>query len=423
MSPSTEWLKYAPKPEPLPANRAWHVFLSYRSVHRPWVLQLYDALRSIGFEVFVDQFVLRGDVNLTQQLESGLDSSASAILVWSPENADSEWCKKEYYALNEREARGGFSYAVVKLGDTELPVFARGKIYAEFPEPRVGPAGQALLRLLWSVVQKPLPPEAVKFATSVDEDTRLARLQITSALGNGNAERLVQLAATQTVAWQSTAALRSEVAEALLKLGRNEQALAVLAPLTADFPEALRPKQLQGLAFARAGRTEEAQLVLGELEAAGSRDPETLGIYARTWMDRYKATSNKLFLRRSRNLYQTAFEHTPSDAYVGINAASKSVMLGDLELGREIADKVRKLVGTAPVPDKYWDTATVAEVQLLNQKYAEAAKIYQAAVDMAPLAEGDHRSTRNQARELMKQLNPPDADRAAIESAFAHLVD
>ena len=48
--------------------------------------------------------------------------------------------------------------------------------------------------------------------------------------------------------------------------------------------------------------------------------------------------------------------------------------------------------------------ATVAEVQLLGQNFAEAARIYQVAVDMAPMETGDHRSTRNQARELMKHL-------------------
>ena len=140
----------------------------------------------------------------------------------------------------------------------------------------------------------------------------------------------MQLAATQTVAWLSTSALRTEVAECLIKLKRVDQALAVLAAVASDFPEALRPKQLQGLAFARAGRTEEAQLVLGELEAAGNREPGDLGgcTHGRGWTG-YKATGNKLFLRRSRNLYQSAFDCPPTDWYVGINAASKSVMLGE----------------------------------------------------------------------------------------------
>jgi tetratricopeptide (TPR) repeat protein len=419
----SKWTELAPRPEPLPAGKSWHVFLSYRSVHRPWVLQLYDALRNVGFSVYLDQFVLRASDNLVQALDRGLDESSSAILVWSAANEDSEWCKKEYYSLQSRELQGGFTYGVVKLGETTLPGFAAAKIYVDFPDPRLGPTGLPLLRLMWSVVGEPLSQEAVRFGVQMDEETRAARNAIHAANSAGNAERLMFLAGTDSEAWRSTPVLRAEVAECLIKLERFDQALAVLAAAEQEFPDALRPKQLKGLALARAGRTDEAQLVLGELEAAGSRDPETLGIYARTWMDRYKVTGNRLFLRKSRNLYQLAFEHTPSDSYVGINAASKSVMLGELEVGRDLAARVMALVGTKPVPGRYWDTATVAEVQLLGQNFAEAATIYQAAVDMAPMATGDHRSTRNQARELMKHLNPTDADRAAIEAVFAHLGD
>lgn len=42
------WLDLAPKPPPLPAEKLWHVFISYRSVNRLWVLALYDVLHSLG---------------------------------------------------------------------------------------------------------------------------------------------------------------------------------------------------------------------------------------------------------------------------------------------------------------------------------------------------------------------------------------
>jgi hypothetical protein len=44
------------------------------------------------------------------------------------------------------------------------------------------------------------------------------------------------------------------------------------------------------LAYARKGDWRKAQAILVELFAAGEIDSETLGIYARTWMDRYNAT-------------------------------------------------------------------------------------------------------------------------------------
>ena len=46
-----------PKPELAPGTK-WHVFISYRPSDRPWTLQLYDALRQLGYQVFLDQFVI-----------------------------------------------------------------------------------------------------------------------------------------------------------------------------------------------------------------------------------------------------------------------------------------------------------------------------------------------------------------------------
>ncbi len=98
------------------------------------------------------------------------------------------------------------------------------------------------------------------------------------------------------------------------------------------FPKTLRPKQLRGLALARSGETKKAQRVLGKLYAAGQMGPETLGIYARTWMDRYTddgqshlpaEVTRPVLARRS-----TAF---PTDYYTGINAAAKSLLAGEPE--------------------------------------------------------------------------------------------
>src|SRR3954454_1197012 len=58
MTAIDDWLKLAPKPAPLEPGGKWHVFLSYRSSERAWVLSLYDILTQLGYSVFMDQFVL-----------------------------------------------------------------------------------------------------------------------------------------------------------------------------------------------------------------------------------------------------------------------------------------------------------------------------------------------------------------------------
>lgn len=416
-----EWLQLAPKAPDMPAGKKWHVFLSYRSVHRPWVINLYDILIELGYKVFLDQFVLRSNDNLLLALQSGLDDSMSGILIWSTKTEDSKWCEKEFATMDQKATGDTFHYGVAKLDNVELPTFAAAKLYADFSNYSEGPQGSGLLRLLYGIVNQPLSDEAIRFGTKVDEHIQTSMHQIISSRDSGNVENLLKLSTDSSVAWRSTPILGCEVAESLTKLSKYDEALVVINRLISTYPKAVRPKQLQGLALARKGEIESAQLILGELEAAGNRDPETLGMLARTWMDRYKETGTNSFLRKSRNLYQLAFEHTPSDFYVGINAAAKSVLLGETDLADELAKKVERLVGTEVQEGKYWETATVAEVQLIQKNYEKAGKLYQAAVDIAPLEHGSQKTTLKQARLLLKHLKTTDINIKHIEDAFSDL--
>jgi hypothetical protein len=86
-------------------NDKWDVFLSYRSVNRPWVLRLYDQLRYLGYKVFVDQFVLTTAEGLEDRLRQNLQRSATGVLIWSERGEDSVYCGKELNALSTLEQR------------------------------------------------------------------------------------------------------------------------------------------------------------------------------------------------------------------------------------------------------------------------------------------------------------------------------
>lgn len=417
-----DWLALAPKPRPRAENQKWDVFLSYRSVNRPWVIELYDVLTQLGYSVFLDQFVLTAAERLVGQLEEGLDASAAGVLVWSTASEDSEWCKKEYSSFETRESNNpNFHYVVAKLDVVKLPTFAAQKLFLDFTESREGPCGANLLRLLCGLRGEPLPPEAVGLAVEVDEQNRAALTAIRAARANGDWERLVELAASTSLAWQTSALLSCQAADALIALKRPDEALAVLNRVQGQFPRSVRPKQLTGLALARKKDWKKARQILGELYEAGERDSETVGLLARTWMDRYEETKDVLHLRKSRDLYAEAFASVPSDYYTGINAASKSVLLGEVDVAASLATKVEALVGTAAVSGDYWKTATVAEVQLIKGNFDAAGKLYAAAVAIVPDERGSHESTWGQARNLMEKLQPTDPQRAIVAKAFAHL--
>lgn len=424
------WLTHAPKPRPLAKGERWHVFLSYRSVNRIWVLNLYDVLQQQGFEVFLDQVVLTGGDDLIHVLEDGLEQSQAGVLVWSAEAAESEWVRKEYRTL-ERQAteRPAFHFVPIVLDDVKLPAFAANKVFLDFSSYPDGPNGGELLRLLHAITGQPLSAPAAHFAAEQDALAQQQSLEITAAIRNKDPELIIELFDHGGLAWQTSSALGCKAAEGLIKLGRNEAGIEMLERLEARFARAIRPRQLRALALARRGQNgdlRQAQRILGALYAAGERDPETLGIYARTWMDRFSASGDRADLEESRRLYAEAFERAKDDYYTGINAASKSVLLGtpeDLATAETYARQVQEIVGTEPKDGDYWMTATIGEVYLLMKQYADAERLYKAAVAMARTEIGSHQSTWTQACRLMEKLQPSSQDRARIRSAFAHLPD
>jgi hypothetical protein len=428
MSFPSEWMKYAPKPRELTSGDQWNVFLSYRSVNRPWVLNLYDVLRGLGHKVFLDQCVLKAGDALIKGIQNALSNSQAGVLIWSNATRDSEWVEREYEVLetlaNEKK---GFQFVPVRLDQSKLPVIVKRRIFLDFSSYPDGPNGGELLRLLRAVVGEPLSEEAAHFANEQDEAAMVAAVRIKAAVKNKFWERLVQLFEEGGLPWQTSAAIGCMAAEGLTKLDRNDEAIQMLEKLEQRFPKAIRPKQLRALALARRGQSNDlmsAQEILGEIYQRGERDPETLGIYARTWMDRYDKSADVNDLKQSRDLYAEAFNGARDDYYTGINAAAKSVFLGsddDLKRAAEYAQRVQQIVGTEPHPEDYWMTATVGEVFLIQKQYKEAARLYEAAVAMARSEIGSHKTTWKQACRLMEKLHPTADERGLIRKAFEHL--
>ena len=422
-----EWLQYAPKPKPL-SKGEWNVFLSYRSVNRPWVLHLYDVLTELGYKVFLDQYVLKPGDELITVLGDALVKSQAGVLIWSNAAMDSVWVGKEYNIL-ERMSTGNenFRFVPVIIEPSKLPPFAANKIFVDFSEYPDGPNGGDLLRLLHAIAGMPLSAEAVRFANDQDELSREQVIKVHAAIKNGNAEKLVQLTQQDILPWKTSSALGCRAANGLIKMKKYDEAIALLENLEKQFKKAVRPKQLKALALARRGKDGDldyAMEILGELRENNHLDPETMGIYGRTWMDRYEKSKDINDLMQSRDLYAEGFEKAPDDYYTGINAAAKSVFIGkdaDLKKAADYAARVQQITGLEAEPGDYCKTATIGEVLLIQKKYKEAGEMYQKAVAMARMEKGSHESTWLQAKRLMEKLKPTDEERAYIREAFSHL--
>lgn len=416
-----DWLRHAPPAPALADGQQYHIFISYRSVNRLWALELYDIFTQLQYKVFLDQFVLAAGAALASSLSEALATSRAATMIWSSSFADSKWCTDEFNALTARRNEDpAFNFVILTLDAAKVPALVGGAIRVDFAGDRDGPAGSNLLRLMYGLNGQPLPAAAVKFAAEFDQQNSAARTRIKTARDLGAKEALLDLAKSTELPWRTSPALACEVVDALIGMKETSAALEVVDTVEKAFPRALRPKQLRGLALARAGRSAEAAMVFGELYNSGEMDPETVGMYARTWMDRYKTTKNPEHLRKSRDLYRQAFERT-KDSYNGVNAAAKSLLLGEAEVSRQLAAQVEQIVGTKRVPDKYWDTATVAEVQLLQGRFEEAATLYREAVLTATEDHGSHSSTCGQAKWILQALQASDEVSAKVLAAFDHV--
>lgn len=418
------WLKFAPKP-PERGRNSYDAFISYRSSDRAWAMALYDVLRMAGWEPFLDQFDLVPGADLEVSLSEALAASSAGVILWSSRTRDSAWCQRERNAMRALKDRPGsaFKYIFARLDAEELPLFAQADLYVDFADSPEGPRGVNLLRLLCGMRGIPLDDGAVRMANRVDEESRQAMTRIRAAIDAGNAERLRELGLSSQMGVLSSPALMSAATQGLIRLGEYGMALEVSDHALTCFPKSIRIRQLKGLALRRMKKFQEAIEVLSELKADGHQDPETLGILAAAWDGLYLASGKALHLRRARELYRTAFQADPKDSYTGINAAAKSLFLGEPDEAARLASAVFPLVAQAADAEDFWPACTLGEVHLLQGQLAAAAAQFQRVIDRHPTSRGDLTSTEQQARRICGALGLSPADTAAVLAPFALLAD
>lgn len=398
------WREHLPVAGAPPEGLEWHACIAARSSSEGWCVGLRDVLREHGFLAYTPHS------SEPDEKDDGSSRSAAGILVWSGRPEDEGWLRAQAAAYSQRAAKGNFRVLAVQLDRAAPADAAPGATWLDFSAHQNGPGGGPLLELLHALAGVEPSEAARRFAAEQEAAERAAREAIAAAEKNADDRELTDLFERGGLEWETSACLGCLVAESLVALGRDGAALEVLRSVSERFPRALRPKQLQALALARRGDprdTKDAQALLSRLVAGGDRDPETLGIYARTWFDRYLADEDEDDLEESRDLYAEALERTPDSAYAAINAAAKSAMLGELDEARGYAARARA-IETERDPDDYWGLATLAEAALILGETAEAVKLYKSAVKSARKLKASHESTWKQACHLRKPLGIED---------------
>ena len=416
------WLQHAPKP-PERGSNSYDVFISYRSSDRAWAMALYDALKLAGWEPFLDQYDLVPGTSLETSLAESLQASSSGVILWSSRTKDSEWCRRERQAMttlkdSRRNSQHPFNYVFAKLDAEPLPLFAQADLYIDFEESPEGPRGVNLLKLMCGMRGVSLAPEAVVMAQTVDQDAQRILVAINGAVEAGNPARLREIGTSVDPGILASPGPVLAAAQGLISMGKYEDALEVLQHAYAYFPKSIRVKQLEGLALRRLKRYQDAIEVLSELKAAGHQDPETMGILGAAWDGLYQESGKMLHLRRSRELYRTAFQGNPKDYYTGINAAAKSLFLGELQEAARLAGEVLPLVKAASDGNDFWAGCTLGEVYLLQGDINSAAGQYQKVIDKHPSRTGDLAGTCQQATRICGALQLSDEEKKKVCALF-----
>jgi len=109
------------------------IFISYSHQNKDFVDKLALQLVHRNVNVWLDRWELSIGDSIFDKVQDAVDGASALLVIMSKASVSSEWCKRELSAgfLRELEERRVVVMPVL-LEDCELPLFARGKLYADF---------------------------------------------------------------------------------------------------------------------------------------------------------------------------------------------------------------------------------------------------------------------------------------------------
>lgn len=193
-------------------------------------------------------------------------------------------------------------------------------------------------------------------------------------------DRAAHLADVPAVARNVT--VSAVLAETLIDRDHRDAAERVLTACLAHHDGDPRLTQLRALVASRGGDTARALELIGQLAPERSNDPETAGILGGILKRAARAGDDLELLQRANRAYRRGYKKSSKrSAYLGINTATTSLMLGNTELAAQVAAKVRNVIveregtlGTMQL--SFWDELTLAEADLLLGEVDRAVDRY-----------------------------------------------
>ncbi|MCG3156468.1 MAG: hypothetical protein DKINENOH_03092 [bacterium] len=137
------------------------VFISHSWTDKPLVLELEEALRQAGAEVWVDHAGIRGGDSLPKRISDALEWCDTLLLIWSQAASESEWVALEWENAISLKKK----IVPCLLDGTKLPGILANKAYINFRD--AAKATTALLGALGLDARRPAGAAAKETVVAV----------------------------------------------------------------------------------------------------------------------------------------------------------------------------------------------------------------------------------------------------------------
>ncbi len=118
----------------IPAPSEAKVFLSHKSIDKPMVMRYYHALKTLGFDPWLDEASMHVGANLERELLRGFDESCAAVFFITENFTDERYLatEVEYAILQKRKKEKKFAIVALRYSSTtSVPSLLTPYIYKD----------------------------------------------------------------------------------------------------------------------------------------------------------------------------------------------------------------------------------------------------------------------------------------------------
>lgn len=386
-----------------------HVFISYRSIDKPFALKLTRRLEGAGLLIYLAESEMRPGDSIVTSLDQALVRSRAAITIVSRAWLESPWCQAEMDQLVNRAIQdASFRLIPVRIDpQAELPPLLSSRKFLDVTPAALEDETQnaeLIDDLLWGLVGKPKPSrDSVAQRVGGQELAAVGEFSLQLKLA---ADRKPDSVLSVWKDWRKSGlgdvSPALQAAEILIAQARPDLALLVLDSVDKS---GLRAQQLRGLALCKsAERRDQGIYIFESLRRSGHRDPETTGNLASAYKARYKITRGTSDLDRAYALYSESYQ-VNADPWTGINAADLAFRVGEEDKSRDLADEIAQSLEKKPEESRdHWAWATLGQAYLLARRKPKAMASYKTANAKAGRLVRDIAVMREGARDNLEML-------------------